>query len=355
MLRQAPHSRSITTALLAVTSVAFTSLAVPGVARAQVHTRTDLVRGQLASFALEQAGAHAIVLFGFTGAGLGGGTCFPSPVSLCLDVREPVFYFPPLVADASGSVVAPFQVPAAVPLVPLATQAITIRVAGTGFAFAKSNALEAPITTLASWSDDFNGTTLDPSWRIHNPQLLALSVAGGEVHMRPTQSGPPVTWYADAEGPMIYKLVSGDFDVRARVRSYDPAMPQQPPAISYRMGGITIRDPASTPGRRNWLHVAVGGGTAQVPVAVEDKTTVDSSSTLRLTPLQAARAELRAVRRGTLIEFYFRESSTAAWQLLRSFPRPDLAQTLQVGLNVFSWTSPNAVQASFDEFRFVAN
>ncbi|MCA8969216.1 MAG: hypothetical protein KDC95_05510 [Planctomycetes bacterium] len=324
-------------------------------ASAQIHTRTQLVRGNVAHFALDAASPNAVVLFGFTASGLGSGTCFPSPISLCLDVREPVFYFPPLVADASGSVVAPFVVPVSVPLIPLASQAITIDLRTTPFAFAKSNAIESSIVTLAAKGDEFNGTTLDPSWRIHNPHLVSASVSGGELHMRPTQSGPPVTWYADGEGPMLYKLVSGDFDLSVRVRSYDPAQPTLPPPISYRMGGITIRDPGSQPGRRNWLHIAVGGGTSQVPITVEDKTTVDSNSTLRLTPLQAARADIRAVRHGAFVDFYVREPNATAWRLLRSNHRPDLPATLQVGLNVFSWTSPNSVQASFDWVRFVPN
>lgn len=75
---------------------------------------------------------------------------------------------------------------------------------------------------------------------------------------------------ADGEGPLIYKLVTGDFEVSAIVRTYDPNDPSQPPGLSYNLGGITLRDPASSPGQRDWLHVTVGSGTAQTPIAVED-------------------------------------------------------------------------------------
>lgn len=337
-------------------ALALTALLMGGVlapAHAQQHSRSELVRGQDANFSLVNAGPQSAVLFGFSASGLGRGTCFPQPIGFCLDMLEPVFYFPPLVANTSGEADASFVVPAMAPLVPIQSQAITIRLAGNGFVFAKSNAVNAPIRSLSSLSDSFAGSSLDGSWLVHNPQLVNIQVSGGELHLEPTQSGPPVTWFADAEGPMVYKLVRGDFDFRTRVRSYDSASPMNPPPLSYRMGGITIRDPASRPGQRNWLHIAVGGGTSRVPIAVEDKTTALSRSDLQLSPLSAPRAEIRALRQGARISFFVRESSAAPWRALRSHVRNDLGPVLQVGLNVFSWTSPVRVRASFESADFV--
>jgi hypothetical protein len=136
------------------------------------------------------------------------------------------------------------------------------------------------------------------------------------------------------------------------VRSYVPADPTLPPPLTFRMGGILLRDPGSVAGQRNWCHVSVGAGTSTVRVAVEDKNTVDSNSDLRLTPLPSSGAEIRAVRSGTDVTFYYRSSDVLPWTPLRTFSRPDFPPTLQVGLMVYSWDVPNTVQASYEFITF---
>ena len=334
------------TAISALSALSL-ALSVP----AQTHTRSPLVLGQDASFGVESATPGSIMLLGLGATGLGAGSCFPNPISVCLGILEPVVYFPALVVDGSGEASHDLVLPSTLPLVPLATQAMMFDLSG-GFSVTTTNAIEGPIVPLSAWSDSFDGTELDASWSIYNSHLLDYSVSGGELHLRPTQSGPPVTWYADGEGPLVYKLVRGDFDVRATVRAYVPGSPGQAPPATFRMGGISLRDPSSVAGNRNWLHVSVGSGDLARPVAVEDKTTQMSNSNLQLTALSSPSAEIRAVRSGNDVTFYYRENAAAAWTALRTFARPDLPPTIQVGLMVYSWDSPNTVQASFEEITF---
>jgi hypothetical protein len=198
------------------------------------------------------------------------------------------------------------------------------------------------------FDDPFDGAGLDAGWRIHNPGLLQLAVANGELLLRPTAGGPSATWFAAGEGPMVYRLVSGDFTATAAVRSNRITNPNLPPPANFDMGGLCARDPRSDVGPHDWLHVAVGGGVPQNPIVVEDKTTDDSVSDLRLHSIAAPRGQVRIARRGAMIHLLYREGSGAPWTLLRSHSRPDLGPALQVGPHVFSW-SPNVdVQAHFD-------
>jgi hypothetical protein len=183
--------------------------------------------------------------------------------------------------------------------------------------------------------------------------MMSVAVSGGVLRLRTTVGGPPVTWYADGEGPALYKEVTGDFTVTAVVRrSYDPTAPTQPPPPEYRLGGLNLHDPASSPGRRNWLHVAIGSGTQAIPIAVEDKSTVLSNSSLQLYPIQSARGEVRITRSGPTVSLYYRDLGAPSWQLLRSHNRPDLPATLQVGPTIFSWQNPPNVAVEIDEVRF---
>ena len=217
---------------------------------------------------------------------------------------------------------------------------------------AVSNAVLGAMQPLSSYDDDFAGGALGPGWQIHNPALLQHTVAGGELHVRPLAGGPAATWFANGEGPLVYRVVRGDFTVTAQVRSYRLSNPLLPPPSNYDMGGLTLRDPASDQGPNDWLHVAVGGGVPATPIVVEDKSTNDGQSDLLLHPIAAPTGQIRATRQGTTIGLWYRANATAAWQLLRSHVRPDLGPELQVGINVFSWSPTVDVGASFDWITF---
>lgn len=58
-------------------------------------------------------------------------------------------------------------------------------------------------------------------------------------------------------------------------------------------------------------------------------------------------------RQGSTVSFFYREPGSDPWTPLRSFPRPDLPATLQVGLQASAWTGPTGWVSSFDEIRFV--
>lgn len=66
--------------------------------------------------------------------------------------------------------------------------------------------------------------------------------------LRTLLGGPAVTWYADGEGFLLWKRVTGDFECTAVVVADDPTNPGQPPPANYMLGGLTLRDPVAPPG-----------------------------------------------------------------------------------------------------------
>lgn len=326
---------------------AFLLAALCGVARGQTLQQTPLVQGQIARIEVVGAasGDLAAFLIGYTG--LGAGPCFPT-VSVCLDVLSPTL-LAILPTDGAGVATIQAVVPATVPLVPFFSQAVVIHPAGT---VTKTNAIATSFQSLASFDDDFSAPVLDSDWTVLNSGILAQSIAAGELHLRPTVGGAAVTWYQGDQGPLVYKLVTGDFTVTATVRAFDPGNPSQPPPNNYRLGGLMARDPTSTPTDQNFVHVAVGGGDAGTPVAVEDKTTTQSISDFLFYPLANAEGELRITRQGALMSLYYRPIGGTTWQLLRAHAHPEFPATLQVGMMVYSNPTMPSVEIAVDHIAF---
>ncbi len=209
--------------------------------------------------------------------------------------------------------------------------------------------LSAPPVVHGPLSDTFDGTSLSPDWQVLNGSLVDVEVSGGALHLEPLATGASNIWFDDAEGPLVHKTVTGDFTLKARVRAVDPSAPGQPPAPQFRLGGLLVRDPANAPGSLDWVHVAFGAGSTAVPVTVEDKSTDESVSDWIPHPAPAAAGWLRIRRAGSLFHTAYRPFGAAAWIPLRTFDRPDMPATVQVGAMVYSLNAPPGIRVSFDE------
>jgi hypothetical protein len=204
-------------------------------------------------------------------------------------------------------------------------------------------------TTLGGLSDSFDGGSLDPSWTVLNPAVSTISVSGGQLHV---QIDTLSNWFDSIESVLIYKDVTGDFDVRTIVYAAKTSNPLDEPDPQYRLGGLLARDPASTPATSNFVHVALGAGPFAVPFAAEDKTTTDSSSAFVFHPIVATEGELRLSRVGTDFSMYYRPVGDPTWQLLATHPRADLPATLQVGMMAYDFNASPDLTVSFDEIVF---
>lgn len=185
---------------------------------------------------------------------------------------------------------------------------------------------------IAALSDQFAGTHLDPSWVAFNTSTVDLSLRSGALHLQPRQS---LLWYNDSEGALVYKLVSGDFKVTSVVRARSAANPSQAPANTIHLGGLMARSPASSSSAENYVFVVVGH--QMEGLAVETKSTTNSSSDYQGPAWQSGDAELRLCRSGSTFTLLKRPVGATAWQQAGTYARPDLPGTLQVGPNVYAY------------------
>jgi len=261
--------------------------------------------------------------------------------SLCYKLRCPANAVPPqLVADQFGSrSISSFK-------------AVELCAPVDGPVATTTTSSTTTSTLPESLDDTFDGVSLDPSWSVLHPSLVTISVSGGALHLTPTATGAPDIWFNDGEGPLVYKLVTGDFDVSAVLATRDPAIPANPPPPQYRLAGILARDPASSPASSNTVHVALGAGSNVQGTSYEYKSTDDSVSNWAATPTASPSGEVRLRRSGATVEMYWRLDSMASWTMIQSFNRPDLPATLQVGLMIYSVESPASIEALFDEIDF---
>ncbi|HZG57758.1 hypothetical protein [Paenibacillus sp.] len=230
-------------------------------------------------------------------------------------------------------------------LLALALAATAIIGAACGAQGGTSGAAAEPLPDIASLSDEFDDpATLDDWTELstvegHKNWVDQLSIGEkhpGELFLSPYASG----WFEDDRGVFLFKEVTGDFDVTFRLLTTgkETDVPQK----SYSLAGLMAREPRDitmdtwTPGKENWLFITNGYGSyGQYIKQIETKTTIDSKSDLRLTQVRDGWIELRIIRLGdNFFTLYKPEGST--WTRGRTFPRPDLPDTLQVGIAAYS-------------------
>ena len=207
-----------------------------------------------------------------------------------------------------------------------------------------------PVPDARAFRDDFEGDTLAASWEVLHPDYVDLQVSDGALEITPNRSGFPWVWYESFEGVLVHRTVSGDFTAVTRAHARDATDPTQPPGISYRMGGILARSPASTIGACDNLHVTLGAGVPGTPVCAEVKVTNDSVTSFTLHPIASPDGYLRMRRRGAEFELAHRASGAGAWTVLATHTRADMPETLQVGLIAYSYSGPPDLVARFDHF-----
>jgi hypothetical protein len=206
---------------------------------------------------------------------------------------------------------------------------------------------------LASLSDEFNGSSLDPSWNVFNGSGVTISVHDGALYLQPTRA---LLWYNASEGMQISKMVTGDFKATAVVHARKASDPTMPPDFGEQLGGVMARDPTAPP--ENYVFVVVGRNPTQV--IVETKSTVNSNSMYQGPAWPNGDAELRLCRVGSTFMLYMRAIGDTTWQSAMTFTRPDLPGTLAVGPNAFAYNlnvsgggTPDLI-VSFDRFAFAS-
>lgn len=203
------------------------------------------------------------------------------------------------------------------------------------------------------------GTVVDSFDAAHD--YLGGNVAGtiwsGVLHPTGLQSGnasistpgelnwavnPNVGWEdAFANGPVLYKLVSGDFDVSVRVTALSEAW--------FSDGGLIARVPTLADAGPGEDYVALRHF---LPNGINALRSTDNGSTTNLNFAAPIHPWLRMTRSGSTFQLYTRPGDNDPWIFRTSTVRPDIGaiDTLQVGL-WFGTFSSNPGYMRFDEFQ----
>ncbi|MDA1160297.1 MAG: hypothetical protein O2983_11865 [Planctomycetota bacterium] len=231
-------------------------------------------------------------------------------------------------------------------------------------------------------SDEFNDAASITDWLRLNEtegwnadQLQTFDIdqtQDGHLTMVPHTT----VWFENYRGPLAYKTVTGDFAFTTLVNINDrddiggSDADSVPGDGDFSLGGVMIRTPRDmtdalnewTPGSmaddgtnngENFVFLSLGYGNAayangENQFNLEVKTTRNSSSELELTTLgpDASIAELQIARIGTDVFTLYRLPGEE-WQVHRRFSRPDMPETLQVGMVTYTdWEKAN----DFDPF-----
>ncbi|MEO1144863.1 MAG: hypothetical protein AAFY26_04575 [Cyanobacteria bacterium J06638_22] len=185
---------------------------------------------------------------------------------------------------------------------------------------------------LQGWQE-FQVSGWVPKWeppRIENSQLV----------LEPRSSG----WFEDNTAGHLYREVTGDFIVTTRIKVEGTSTPT--PQRSFSLAGLFIREPRTIvaeswmPGNENWLFFSVGTAFPAGRPQFEMKSTYNSLSTLKIADSQEGWTRLRIARSGELFTLLSQEEGSDEWQILDQFIRPDLPETLNVGLTAYAdWDS----------------
>lgn len=202
---------------------------------------------------------------------------------------------------------------------------------------------------IGQLSDEFSDPATLTQWKkFHEAEgfpdkIQALQIADGKLLLEPRASG----WYADYQAPFLFKTLSGNFDVRARIKV--SGLKEEHPTIDWSLAGLMVRQPKRTnretwqPRQENWLFITTGVAEQTNLPVFEVKTTSNSLSNLKLRPAKTGWVELRIIRLEAAFILLARYDGQP-WQILERFYRPVMMGPLQVGINAYScW---NAVPPS---------
>ena len=246
---------------------------------------------------------------------------------------------------------------------------------------------------LAGLSDEFDSAVSLGQWQRNEfvegwgasklEQWDINTSTPGHMRLMPYAS----SWYQDFTGAYTYKLVTGDFVLTTQLNVTNRAGTGRPNA-DFSLAGLMVRAPRGivqaapqpsfsddvvlpwpppapgqtnhystdwAPGTENYIFLSFGFGSNALTAGdpnnpnrwhYEVKTTTNGISTLypatHGVPENQSQATLQMVRRGATF-LLLRRHGNGPWVLENRFHRPDLPQTLQVGLTCYSdWNTVSA-------------
>ena len=212
---------------------------------------------------------------------------------------------------------------------------------------------------LSTLSDEFNNSILDASWNLFQTQYYQtpgpMNNGLMEMNLDDVECSQTCVWFLARNAGLIYKEVTGDFDVVSAVFTKQKSNPSQDIGDGTQLAGLIARDPASTTTGLEYYIFNVTGMRFN-NASIELKSTTNDKSAIKAytnNMLSGTSAEVRMVREGSVFSLYSRPIGGSTWLFRHSYTRTDLPATLQVGLIAYVYNSnPGNLLAQFDYIRF---
>lgn len=208
---------------------------------------------------------------------------------------------------------------------------------------------------LAPLSDGFDDAATASRWQTIAgdlqdgvaPRFDIDQTIAGELTIVPGRS-----WWVNRDRAFaLVKPVTGDFVVTTKIRvsGKESALP----TANWSLSGLLLRRATTDRAKENWLAFRIGR-VDELDV-FERKTTVNGTSVLKLSPAPTGWVELRVARVGSYFVF-LRRAPGGKWQYHWSYVRPDLPQSLLVGVDAFSGYEDTKADlvSHVDHIRFAA-
>jgi hypothetical protein len=208
----------------------------------------------------------------------------------------------------------------------------------------------SPVPTIKPTKTEVPTPTPIPGfedWSVVNPQSVDIQVEKNSSLLLTLKRH--ALWFMQQRGVLLYKPVGGNFKITADVYTAKSSDPSQPPGgdKTVQLGGLMARNGNS--GQENYVFIVVGDDGNGL--SVETKNTTQGLSKYEGPYWGSGEAELRLCRVGQTFNLYKRHvNANEPWTLATSYDRPDLPDTLQVGVNIYTDSSPD-LQIRFENMK----
>lgn len=195
---------------------------------------------------------------------------------------------------------------------------------------------------LTKLSDEFNKASTLQQWIRHDQtegwpsQIDRLDI--DKTHRGSLTLVPYTgTWYGDYRGVYLYKEVTGDFVVTSRLKV--TGKKTDIPTGIYELAGLLVRAPKTItaetwePNQENWLYLNFGTPDHTDHMVLDSKTVVNSGYTWEEIPAPTGWVQIKIARIGSAFFQFYKYDHQKKWTFLKRYDRPDLPDTLQVGMN----------------------
>ncbi len=176
------------------------------------------------------------------------------------------------------------------------------------------------------------------------PAYDTLEISEGQLTVEPNGGA----WYQNGTSTFQFKELSGDFVVSTYVVAGRTGDASLPPLARYNLAGLMARAPEAA---QSWVLIDVGSRANDSGVLA--RTTIAGQSQFTQAP-GTHRGELRLCRVGSTYRMLHRLDGATAWTVMEDYYRPDLPETLQVGITAGAWQTPSDLTARFDYVRYAA-